>query len=600
LEQIKSATPSSQTNIMEDSTMNRITLNHLKLGAIKCLKDPNNSLVKVLGLPYGTISQRFARSRICPNLHDHPASPTRYNHASKVFDATIPGPCSIQPWGSIKSDASNIPLPTDNMPDEEEQSEDCLNLSIHLPSSALSSDHNAFNEKKKLPVLIFIHGGAYFLGSANRPYYSPINLLQHSITSNMPIIIVSINYRLGALGFWHASTPDNLIPENNGLHDQLLALEWVQENIGGFGGDPGNVTAMGQSAGGESLSILSNSDVVREKGLMKRVIMLSGTPVTMPAMTPSEHTENFLTQADKLGINIHSSNGKDGKRDVSEVAREVIEVDVQKIRELAWVGSPCTQTPLLPFDKPTMAMMRTGGPPAWRKESTIEAQIVGTTTYDGGISFNMMSRDPSRSSHATAFSSIATDVLGKENGDALCDIYGIKEGLEDSDALQRICSFESDIGFFAAALATAEAGLVKETYLQIFDLPNPFPGPIHELGEFATHTFDISTLLGGAHGHLLPAQYRPVISEWRSRIVDFVGNGKAPCATFMAGQGGGENGGNRKALVVNEKSVREEGEKEWMGERREKLFELADRVDRERGWDVLWVDVCRRFLMRGE
>ena len=545
--------------------MTHLILRHIELGSLKCIHDSSTSLIKILGLPYGTISQRFARSQLCENIADHPSSQTRFQNG--VFDATTPGPSSIQPYGSVKSDASNIPLPTGRLPDDEEQSEDCLNLSIHLPPSALSKDQKSLRSDAKLPVLIFIHGGAYFLGSGNRPYYSPINLLLHSIQRQTPVIFVSINYRLGALGFWHAQNPfdPDLIQENNGLHDQILALEWMRKNIGGFGGDSTNITALGQSAGGESLSVLSNWSVVKDKGLFRRAVMLSGTPVTMPAMTPEEHTDNFRKQAKKLDIRIKHEDGSE--RDMNDIAEEVIKTDINKIRDLAWVGSPCTQTPLFPFDKPSMAMMRQGGPLAWKNQKgRIEAQIVGTTTYDGGISYNMMSKDDSRKDHGKAFAHIAIEVLGPKRGFEICKIYDIVEGMEDPDALQRVCLFESGIGFFFGALAVAEANLVPNTYLQIFDLPNPFPGPISKLGKFATHTFDITTLLGGYDENQLPESYRKVVKEWRDRILDFVMDETAPCEPYLE-QEGKHNG---RALMIDELGVREVEREDYMENDRER------------------------------
>ncbi|KAF1837869.1 alpha/beta-hydrolase, partial [Decorospora gaudefroyi] len=222
--------------------MNNFTINLARLGAIKCLHEPSSPLIKALGLPYGTISQRFARADLLQKLSDSPSK----RHKDGIFDATRPGPSSIQPWGSVKSDASNIPLPTNDLPDDEEQSEDCLNLSIHIPQACFDS-HGKLRSAIKLPVLVFIHGGAYFLGSANRPYYNPKNLMCHAIERNTPVIFVGINYRLGALGFLHSHLAGELVPENNGLHDQDVAFEWLRENIGVFGGDVNNVTAIGQS-----------------------------------------------------------------------------------------------------------------------------------------------------------------------------------------------------------------------------------------------------------------------------------------------------------------------------------------------------------------
>ncbi|KAF2629921.1 alpha/beta-hydrolase [Macroventuria anomochaeta] len=490
-------------------------------------------------------------------------------------------------------DASNIPLPTDNLPDDEEQSEDCLNLSIRLPPTCLSSD-GALRSDAKLPVLVFIHGGAFFLGSANRPYYDPSNLVLHGIQRGTPFIMVSINYRLGVLGFMHSPSTSSLIPENNGLYDQDLALLWVKDNIAGFGGDVDNITVIGQSAGGESISVKTTRSPV-----FKRAIAFSGTPVTMPSMTPSEHHANFLSQASSLNIPLKNSDGNE--RSATAIANEFIAADVQKIRELAWVGLPCANTEFFPVDKPSMELTKRGkmAPENWRQRFTpVEAQIVGSTTYDGGISYNMMSRDPSRKNHAKAFEHIAKDMLGDEVGAELCTIYGIKGGMSDPDALQAVCLFESDIGFFAAAMATVEADLIPKTYFQIFDLPNPFDAPIRKQGEFATHTFDIVTLLGGVHEDRLPESYTPIVSAWRDAILDFVVSGKKPCEEYIRD---GREG--RRGLMVNKDGVREIGEEQWLDNdesRRRRLFELAQRVKGDAGCDVLWMDVGRRFLMKGE
>lgn len=564
-----------------------LILNHARLGAIKGLRDSHTSLIKVLGLPYGTIPQRFGRAEPLKNLTESP------RFQNDVFDATKPGASSVQPWGSVTMDASNIPLPTDNLPDDEEQSEDCLNLSIRLPPTCVNGD-GSLQSNARLPVLVFIHGGAFFLGSANRPYYDPTNLTLHGMQRGTPFIMVSMNYRLGILGFMHSPETGDLIPSNNGLHDQDLALDWVKENIEGFGGDVNNISVIGQSAGGESVSVKTIRDPV-----FKRAIAFSGTPVTMPSMTPQEHHSNFLKQASSLKIRTKYDNGKG--RSAKDIASEMITVDVSKIRDLAWVGLPCTNTPYFPVSKPSMELTKSGAmaPPSWREQYTpVEAQIVGTTTYDGGISYNMMSKDPSRKNYAKAFTSIATDVLGSANSTELCSIYGIHAEVSDPDALQAVCLFESDIGFFAAAVATAEANLIPKTYFHIFDLPNPFDGPISKQGKFATHTFDIVTLLGGVHEERLPQSYGPVVSAWRDRILDFVVSGKAPCAEYI------ERGRKeRRGLMVDQDGVGEVAEQAWLENeerRRRRLFELSQRVKGDAGCDVLWMDVGRRFLMKGE
>jgi acetylcholinesterase len=105
--------------------------------------------------------------------------------------------------------------------------------------------------EKKLPVAVYIHGGGFLGGSGDNVPLS--NMLAWS---KEPFIGVTFNYRLGALGFLpsKATSAENVL--NLGLKDQLMLLRWVQANIGAFGGDPGNVTLMGSSAGAHSVSLL--------------------------------------------------------------------------------------------------------------------------------------------------------------------------------------------------------------------------------------------------------------------------------------------------------------------------------------------------------
>ena len=117
------------------------------------------------------------------------------------------------------------------------QSEDCLNLNIWVPNDAAVKD---------LPVMVFIHGGSFLAGSGADPLYDGAYL-----AANQGIVVVSINYRLGALGFLALGE----ISGNFGLLDQQAALAWVQRNIAAFGGDPGKVTVYGESAGAMSIGL---------------------------------------------------------------------------------------------------------------------------------------------------------------------------------------------------------------------------------------------------------------------------------------------------------------------------------------------------------
>ncbi|KFP53831.1 Fatty acyl-CoA hydrolase precursor, medium chain, partial [Cathartes aura] len=138
-------------------------------------------------------------------------------------------------------------------------SEDCLYLNVYTPVST---------EKQKLPVFVWIHGGALVFGAASSYDGSALAAFDN-------VVVVTIQYRLGIVGYF--STGDKHARGNWGYLDQVAALRWIQENIIHFGGDPGSVTIAGESAGGISVSALVLSPLA--KGLFHKAISESGTAV---------------------------------------------------------------------------------------------------------------------------------------------------------------------------------------------------------------------------------------------------------------------------------------------------------------------------------
>lgn len=131
--------------------------------------------------------------------------------------------------------------------------ENCLHLSITAPKDV-----------KKAPVLVWLHGGAYISGGGDLDCYQPIGLAQRGL------VCVNITYRLGVFGYLRL---DGISPANLGLLDQRAALYWIQDNISAFGGDPTNVTMVGQSAGADSILCLMTAE--ETTGLFHRAILLS-------------------------------------------------------------------------------------------------------------------------------------------------------------------------------------------------------------------------------------------------------------------------------------------------------------------------------------
>lgn len=137
--------------------------------------------------------------------------------------------------------------------------EDCLTLNVVAPATAA---------ERPRPVMVFIHGGAYSAGTSANPIYCGDHLARRG-----DLVYVSLNYRLGALGFLdfgEYSTPRTTFESNLGLRDQIAALRWVHRNIAAFGGDPDNVTIFGQSAGGGAVLDLMSAPAA--EGLFARAI----------------------------------------------------------------------------------------------------------------------------------------------------------------------------------------------------------------------------------------------------------------------------------------------------------------------------------------
>ncbi len=166
------------------------------------------------------------------------------------------------------------------------QGEDCLHLNLW------KADEEGTQKK---PVMVWIHGGAYELGATPEPREEGTNFVRE----NPEVILVSIEYRLNALGFLRLShLPDGADypdAQNLGLMDQMAALKWIHENIAGFGGDPDNVTIFGQSAGGGSVSLLPLVEGSRR--YFKRVIAQSGSPAFCRSTEQSIACTNALLEA---------------------------------------------------------------------------------------------------------------------------------------------------------------------------------------------------------------------------------------------------------------------------------------------------------------
>ena len=200
-----------------------------------------NNIQSFLGIPYAKppIGERRFRA------------PEPHGPWAGTLDGTTLGNRAMQP--NVRIDPASA----------EAQSEDCLVVNIYTPAA----------DNRARPVLFWIHGGAYYLGSGNDHDGS-------ILAAQGDVVVVTVNYRLGVFGFLDLSMYDYALAGSvsNGFRDQILALTWVRDNIADYGGDPNNVTIFGASAGGASVNALLAAPSA--DGLYHRAIAHSGLAVT--------------------------------------------------------------------------------------------------------------------------------------------------------------------------------------------------------------------------------------------------------------------------------------------------------------------------------
>lgn len=211
--------------------------------------------------------------------------------------------------------------PRDSTKIADGSSEDCLFINVWKPTKA--------TEKAKLPVMVWIHGGAFVFGSGSQPENSGEQFTRQGV------ILVTLNYRLGRLGHFafpalSAERPD----EYKGSYaymDQIAALQWVQKNIAAFGGDPGNVTIFGESAGG--VSVHSLLTIPAAQGLFHKAIIESGGGrdgvLTGRPINKNGVDANYPTSAETIGVNFakrHKIEGTDAAALAKLRAMSVVEI----------------------------------------------------------------------------------------------------------------------------------------------------------------------------------------------------------------------------------------------------------------------------------
>ncbi|HEY7137132.1 MAG TPA: carboxylesterase/lipase family protein [Acidimicrobiia bacterium] len=404
-------------------------------------RDPDGRGVRVFrGIPYAAPPvgpRRFAAPA--------PVAPWR-----EPFDAARFGPSAPQPSGGPL--AGLVPGMTVGTQDE-----DCLTLNVWTPATSTSGGAR--------PVMVWFHGGAFTIGGSSLPTYDGARLACEG-----DVVVVSCNYRLGALGFASVDAP------NCGLLDQLAALEWVRANAAAFGGDPGNVTVFGESAGAGCILHLLAAPGAR--GRFRRAIVQSGA--TNLTLQPDAAAEVANAFGRHLGVEV----------DAVDALRATPVADVLAAQE-ATAASVFATVGMMPFhpvaDGDVVASAPLGAVAAGVADDV--ELLIGTTRDEMRLFFGVdtaLDRD--------RLARRVDRLVGAADGPALLAAYeaSAEPGRDEPGALWADVMTDAEMTRPAVAIADAHAARGATTYSYLFTWPAA-PGPV-ELG--ACHAIDLPFTFG--------------------------------------------------------------------------------------------------------
>ena len=392
-----------------------------------------------------------------------------------VRDATKPGPVCPQTPSRLRFAMGDFVAAQD---------EDCLHVTVWTPAA----------DGARRPVLVWLHGGAYMSGGGALDWYSGERLAHDG-----DLVVVGVNYRLGVLGFLYH--PD-LSPGNLGLLDQQAALEWVRDNISAFGGDPGNITVWGQSAGAQSIALLLTRP--QAHALFHRAILQSPPFGSLPRL-PEEMTSTATALLRELGLEASAdapARLRQVPTDALLAAQGAVGQRVAKDTQRGGLPSP----PFAPVGDGAIVPRRDAYPAALDAAAARVDVMLGTTREEMAVFF--------------AFNPAMQDLQKAPLPQS--EIDRLQARRPGASASQLFADFVGEQVFGDGSLTWAEraAAAGRRAYLYQFDWPSPDRKlqSCHCLDlpfVFGTReAFAAAPMLAGADSHEIDALSAPMRMSW--------------------------------------------------------------------------------------
>ncbi|KAJ5708346.1 hypothetical protein N7488_008147 [Penicillium malachiteum] len=419
-----------------------------------------NGVQQFCGIPYANLSKRWSRSTL----------KTQWN--GEYHDGTKLGNDCPSPIVDGDDTDDLVPVPP---PDHFSESRSVDELSALVMNIVIPHELDPSNEG--FPVFVYVHGGSLLYGGANLPIFDAVNLVSQSIAINLPIVCVNFNYRVGIGGFLAGDViADELRIDghegsgNFGFTDQKVAFDWVQRYMSSLGGDPQKVTAVGESAGGISIS---NQLLAANPPVFHRAVCMSGLSAAIPAWTMAQHNKFFETVCDHFDINPAANDALERLRAIPQQELANATPDIQGVP--SGTGNPSLDGW---FYHREVNPLDVNPPPSW-----LEGVMFGDTYHEGVIfHLNLLEEDYQsirKILHAHIGDGSYTDLILKA--------YGITDSLSHDELLSLVEHMCGDAIFKIPNYLFAQKSAGKKRFIYHFDqrsrIPNAFENTAYHAHE---------------------------------------------------------------------------------------------------------------------